>query len=141
MKRIRINEAELDKFSELQNPKKKPKDCHAAFSTNPSEDTWSFATWGLTPKQLREEVRNRSPKLDQVFGIFIELPDKRPKGGRFFIDWEGVYWKDRDLEKHRFVDWEFEGPRRIRSKPISIDDLPENLRGAFKVQQEKTGNQ
>jgi hypothetical protein len=105
MLRLQINKAEFDKFRELQNPKKKRHDCHAAFSTNPSEDTWRFVTLGLTPQQLRVEVRNQSPILDQIFGIFIELPDKHPKGGRFFIDFEGVFWKDTQKGRHRFVEW------------------------------------
>jgi hypothetical protein len=109
LKPIRINKAEFDKFRDLQNPKKMRNDCHAAFSTNPSEDTWRFETFGLTREQLRVEVRNQSPKLDQVFGLFIE---ERPTGGRFLIDDLGVYWKDSEKNEHRFVEWKPEEPLR-----------------------------
>jgi hypothetical protein len=127
--KIRINKAEFDKILELQNPKKKLKDCHAAFSTNPSEDTWRFETFGLTPEQLRVEVRNGSPKLDRIFGIFIELPDKHPKGGRFFIDVEGVYWKDTERKKHRFVEWDAEGPL-VSLRPPAKSSFQEYLRNS-----------
>jgi len=127
-KQIRINKAEFDKFRELQNPKKKRNDCHAAFSTNPSEDTWRFETLGLTPAQLRAEVRNESPKLDQIFGIFIELPDKHPKGGRFFIDDKGAYWKDKGRNKHRFVEWMPEEPLRPPIRQYTLAERREQIR-------------
>ena len=128
MQKIRINRAEFDKFRELQNPKKKRNDCHAAFSTNTSEDTWRFETLGLTPDQLRVEVRNQSPKLDQILGIFIELPDKRPAGGRFFIDDDGAYWKDQKKNKHRFVEWWSEEPLRPPIKQLTLAELREKIR-------------
>jgi hypothetical protein len=122
LKEIRINKAEFDKFRELQNPEKMRHDCHAAFSTNPSEDTWRFETFGLTREQLRTEVRNQSPKLDQIFGIFIEI---RPIGGRFFIEEVGVYWKDQKKEKHWFVEWLPEEPLRPPPPPPRSQTLAE----------------
>ncbi|MGA3373572.1 MAG: hypothetical protein ABSC48_17625 [Terracidiphilus sp.] len=107
---IRINRAEFDQFKKLQ--VKEHGYCHAAFSTNLSENTWPFETFGFTPEQLRKEIRKRSPKLDQIVGLFIELPDKHPKGGRFFIDFRGAYWKDRDKKVHRFVEWIPDEPLR-----------------------------
>jgi hypothetical protein len=127
MKQITLTRAEFRKFRELQNPRKRRNDCHAAFSTNPSEATWRFETFGLTPKQLRVEVCSRSPKLDQVFGIFIELPDKHPKGGRFFIDSEGAYWKDAGKDKHRFIEWRFEGPPLETKSPEEQSALREEI--------------
>ncbi|MGD1108661.1 MAG: hypothetical protein ABR865_16610 [Terracidiphilus sp.] len=124
MKQITLTKAEFDKFRELQNPKKKRNDCHAAFSTNPSEDTWRFETFGLTPEQLRVEVRNQSPRLDQVFGIFIELPDKLPKGGRFFVDDQGAYWKDAEKRRHKFVESKLDEPLE---QPIRQMNRPELL--------------
>jgi hypothetical protein len=140
MLRLRINKADFDKFRDLQSPKKKRNDCHAAFSTNPSEDTWRFETLGLTPEQLRIEVRNQSPKLDQIFGIFIELPDKHPKGGRFFIDVKGVYWKDAEKNKHRFVEWIPEEPLRMPSKQITFPEF-EALATKIKAQEKSTNNE
>ncbi len=122
LKQIRINKAEFDKFQELQNPKKKRKDCHAAFSTNPSEETWRFETYGLTREQLRVEVRNQSPKLDQVFGLFIE---RRPTGGRFLIDDAGAYWKDEKRTPHRFVEWVLDEPLRLTIKQPTLAELRE----------------
>ena len=121
LKQIRINKAEFDKFRELQ--KTIRKDCHAAFSTNLSEIPWPFVTFGLTPEHLRAELRKVSPKLDQVVGIFIELPEKRQKGGRFLIDDLGAYWKDEEKVPHRFVEWVSEEPLRTPIKQITYSEL------------------
>ncbi len=120
MKLIRINKAEFDKFRELQI--KKRTDCHAAFSSNLSENPWPFVTLGLTPEQLREMVRNLSPRLDQIVGIFVELRQST-SGGRFFIDYEGAYWKDKDKKEHRFIQWIPEGPLKSELPLISYDEL------------------
>jgi len=117
VKPIRISKAEFDQFRKLQIVKRN--DCHAAFSSNLSENPWPFVTLGLTPEQLREKVRNLSPKLDEVVGIFVELRQST-SGGRFFIDHEGVYWKDRDKNKHRFIEWLSNEPLRSEVKPMQI---------------------
>ncbi len=117
MKPIRISKAEFDKFRELQ--RKKRGDCHAAFSSNLSENPWPFVTFGLTPEQLREKVLERSPKLIQLVGVFIEI---RPTGGRFFVDEQGVYWKDAQKRRHRFVEWK---PDERLREPIKQPSWPE----------------
>jgi hypothetical protein len=124
MKLMRITKAEFDAFIVLQSSKsRKPKGCNAAFSTNPSEDAWSFVTWGTTPQQLRKEVRQRSPILDEVVGVFIGLPNKHPRGGRFFIDLEGVYWKDQKSDKHRFVEWVPEEPLETPPRTVTYSEM------------------
>jgi hypothetical protein len=120
MKTIRINKTEFDKFRELQ--KKKRGDCHAAFSSNLSENPWPFVTFGLTPEQLREEVLERSPKLIQIVGIFVELREST-SGGRFFIDFDGVYWKDKDTNKQWFVEWKLDEPLQQSIKQLSRSEL------------------
>lgn len=126
MKQIRVNKAEFDKFRSLQI--KKRNDCHASFSTNPSEENWPFATYGLTPARFREEVRKLSPKLDEVVGIYLQC---REKGGRFFIDPSGVYWKDAGKRRHRFVEWRPEEPLQNESGPLTIQKL-RAIRDAYK---------
>jgi hypothetical protein len=93
----------------------------------------------LTPQHLREELRKVSPILDQIVGIFIELSDKPQKGGRFLIDVDGVYWKDTEKIKHRFVEWnsndnlgpcvprELTLPARLAERKIQEQKKAENL--------------
>ena len=102
MKPIRISKGEFDRFRELQIEKRN--DCHAVFSSNLSEIPWPFKTWGPTPAHLRESLQSQSPILDQIEGMFIEIRQST-SGGRFFIDYEGVYWKDNEKSRHRFVEW------------------------------------
>ncbi len=125
MKTIRINKAEFDKFRELQLEKRN--DCHAAFSSNLSEDPWPFVTFGLTPEQLREKVLERSPKLMQIVGIFVELRQST-SGGRFLIDYDGVYWKDSNKNEHRFVEWKPDEPLCQPVKQMTRQELVAQIR-------------
>jgi hypothetical protein len=83
----------------------KRNDCHAVFSTNLKEIPWPFVTTKRTPEHLREYLRNQSPILDQIISIFVEIREST-NGGRFFIDHEGVYWKDLEKHTHRFIEWD-----------------------------------
>jgi hypothetical protein len=134
MKTVGINRAEFDEFRRLQ--VKMRNDCHAAFSTNLAEIPWPFVTLGLTPQQLRKKIRELFPKLDQLVGIFIELPDKRPRGGRFFIDVDGAYWKDAEKKQHRFVLWKPDEPLREPIEPPSWAELRQRQMNASKLRKQ-----
>jgi hypothetical protein len=96
---ITITRSEFKQFVELQ--VKKRKGWRAVFSTNLSEELWPFVTLGLTPEELRNELRRRMPLLDRIVGIYIE---HRQSGGRFFINDEGVFWKT-DEGLKIFIKW------------------------------------
>jgi hypothetical protein len=61
-----------------------------------------------------------SPILIQIVGIFL---DKRPNGGRFFIDKIGAYWKDKDKTRQTFVEWIPEEELTIEVQPLSRSEL------------------
>jgi hypothetical protein len=108
---IKITRSEFDTFRDLQDKDKRRKDWHAVFSTNFSENTWPFETYGLTPEKLRKEIQAKSPILVRIAGIYIEV---RPSGGRFFINREGVFLRPDDVYE-QFIRWDFgkDAPRPI----------------------------
>jgi hypothetical protein len=129
MREIPINRAQYQEFRKLQT--KTRGDCHAAFSTNLAENPWAFETFGLTPEELRKELEKRSPLLLEVVGLFVEerrRVETGPAGGRFFIDADGCYWKDKSKTRHRFVKWHTKETLQNSPQPLTIQGLQELMR-------------
>ncbi len=78
-------------FEAIKKLAKRFTDEGASFSTNPKEELWASPNWGLTPEENREHIQSAIKLLTQIKERLLAL---RPKGGRFFIDSCGAYYKD-----------------------------------------------
>ena len=102
MRTIRINPKEYSTLCKLS--KENSHGYDAVFSTN-KKITWPKATQGLTPHAKRTDVSEYST-------IFLKIEeamlDYRGKPGRFFINTNGVYYKENDVLKTevQFIQWD-----------------------------------
>jgi hypothetical protein len=134
MKALEVTREQFDEFKKLQ--VKRRWDWPATFSTNSRGSIWPYVTNGRTPEYDRTDVRGVSPLLDEIADRYTAL---REEGGRFFIGWNGAFWRSGDDDHlHKIVCWE---DMRPPIRQTSIDDLPEYLRSAFQAQQKKVENQ
>jgi hypothetical protein len=101
VKTLEITPEQFKKFKELQ--VKKRWDWPATFSTNAQGSIWPYVTNGRTPEENRTDVRGDSPLLDQVADIYTAL---REEGGRFFIGWDGAFWRSANDDRPKtIVSW------------------------------------
>ena len=85
---VRITHSEFEEFRRLQ--VRYRWDWPAVFSTN-SREIWPWVVYGRTREELRLNVRGLSIIVDRVTSEYLE---RRPEGGRFFIDEIGAYYKE-----------------------------------------------
>ena len=102
MRTIAITEDEYTQLIQLQ--KKPRRDWDAWFGSNWYEDIWPSLTQGLTPLQMREQVRGRIPLLDEIADEYGKV---KPILGRMFIDRRGAFYKPRNKKEIQFVRFEF----------------------------------
>src|SRR5205085_1983326 len=101
---VRIITISKTEFSELKLLQKKPRrDWDAEFGSNWYEEIWPSPTQGLTPLQMREQVRGRIPVLDDIADEYSKV---RVGLGRMFIDRRGAFFK-RNRKEVQFVCFEF----------------------------------
>lgn len=89
MEPILVSQDELNDIRRLQI--KRRRDWPAVFSTNAHGEIWPFATYGYTNWHDREDVRGFSRVIDEVAERYRQI---RCRGGRFFIDNSGSYYRD-----------------------------------------------
>lgn len=88
MRRVTLTESELQQLRDIQIRYRL--DWPAAFSINSKCEIWPYVTNGLTPHEIREDVRGVSPVLRHVGDFFLGV---RENGGRFFVDDRGAFYK------------------------------------------------
>ena len=98
MLRLRLTRQEVGELRQLQ--ARRRWDRLIPFSVNCQRKTWAFATWGLTPEEMRREVGGLSDKLDVIAEEYLRV---RESGGRFFLNREGAFYKDSDKNPIPFV--------------------------------------
>ena len=89
---IEIHRSELEDFKRLQVQQRW--DWPATFSISPKGTIFPFCGYGHTPEIVRTDVRGFSPLLDQIGDDFLAERDGGGCGGRFFISYEGVYYRN-----------------------------------------------
>ncbi len=99
MRRVTLTGTELQLLHDLQI--KYRLDWPATFSINSNSVIWPYVTNGLTPHEIRENVRGVSPALDQIGDFFLGV---RENGGRFFVDERGAFYKP-DRHEIQFVEF------------------------------------
>jgi hypothetical protein len=101
MKELEITREQFDEFKRLQ--VKKRWDWPATFSTNSKGPIWPYVTNGKTRQEARNDIRGISPLLDQVADIYTA---RREEGGRFFIGWDGAFWRSgNDASLQTIASW------------------------------------
>jgi hypothetical protein len=79
-------------------------DWPAVFSANFHGQIWAFSTYGYTKTRKRRYVTGDSPIID---AIVVHYLTERLPGGRVFLDEEGAFWKDQQLQLHQFVRFDY----------------------------------
>ena len=101
MKEIEITREQFDEFKRLQ--VKKRWDWPATFSTNSHGSIWPYVTNGKTQLEDRTDVRGESRLLDEIADRYTAI---REDGGRFFIGWDGAFWRsENDDRPQTIVRW------------------------------------
>ena len=100
---LKITRSEFTEFRNLQH--KRRWDWPATFSANRKDEIWPYRTSGLTPLELRKNLRGVSPLLDR---IATKYRMARPKLGRFFINDRGAFYKDDAKIEYQFVEFVWE---------------------------------
>ena len=81
----------LEAFRDLRNYQVRHRsDWHAVFSTNQFAELWPFARWGNTPLPERVELPDAPDILRAITSEYLSVS---PKGGRFFINRAGAFFK------------------------------------------------
>jgi len=108
MKALEITRDQFDEFKKLQ--VKKRWDWPATFSTNSQGSIWPYVTNGRTPIEDRNNVRGESPLLDEIADRYTTM---REEGGRFFIGWNGAFWRsENDDRPQTIVSWKDMRPQQ-----------------------------
>ena len=132
MKVLEITREQFDGFKKLQ--VKKRWDWPATFSTNSKGPIWPYVTNGRTPEKDRNDVRGVSPLLDEIADRYTAM---REEGGRFFIGWNGAFWRsekdDRILtvacwedmrppiKQLTYAELKAQSPKKREQRPANID--------------------
>lgn len=98
MREIRISLKDVAELMQLQKTEKW--ESLAVFSANSYESSWAGTTYGHTPIEVREELTDVSPVLNQIKHLFL---GQREQGGRFFIKLDGAYFKNKEKQEIQFV--------------------------------------
>lgn len=93
MRRVTVTENEFQQLRDLQIRFRL--DWPAVFSINSNNVIWPYVTNGLTPQEVREDVKGLSSLLDAVGDFFLGL---RENGGRLFVDQRGAFYKSGNQE-------------------------------------------
>ncbi len=87
---LRVASGEIEELREVQIRYRT--DWPAVFSCNKYGEIWVFSTYGYTRSSRRVRIiGNRL--LEKIVGIYLQ---RRPEGGRFFVDESGVYIRPED---------------------------------------------
>jgi hypothetical protein len=122
MKQIEITRAEFEEIRMLHTEENRR--IPVSFSTNSDEDVWLSPDPKPVPLNDRVHVKHLSKRLAEVAKVFISCrPDRERAGGKFFLDWEGAFWKDESANVHRFVSWKSDEPLLTPIKPIDRSKL------------------
>lgn len=99
MKIVTISRQDMECIKRLQ--VKSRSDRLISFIVNPDGHVWAYLRRGYTGP-LAPDVRGRCRKLDEIADEFLQV---RNRGGRFFIDKKGVFYKDDELKGavHHFL--------------------------------------
>jgi hypothetical protein len=121
MMQVEITRAEFEEIRMLHTEENRR--IPVSFSTNSDEDVWLSPEQPVPPPD-RVHVKHRSKRLDSVARILISCrPDRERAGGKFFIDWEGAFYKDENANVQRFVSWKSDEPLQIPIKPVSRSEM------------------
>lgn len=78
-----------EEFQEFRDVQIRPRaEWPATFSCNGLEEVWPFISYGHTYEEQRTYLQGKIRLLDKIVKIVLQ---KRPEGGRFFINDEGVF--------------------------------------------------
>lgn len=102
---IPVHRSEIEDFKRLQVQQRW--DWPATFSVSPTGTIWPFCGYGHTPRIVRSDVRTFSPLLDEIADLFLENREGGGVGGRFFIDGQGVFYKNALSITVKFATFEF----------------------------------
>lgn len=106
--RLEVTDEELGQLRRMQiSPRG---DWPAVFSTNGNGEVWPFVTYNWTPHADRRDVQGEARVLDLIARFYI---DRRPEGGRFFIDDRGAFCSEPPDRKVQFVTFKL-----VESDPI-----------------------
>jgi hypothetical protein len=122
MKPIDITPKELEEIRKLHTEKNRG--MPVSFSTNSSEQIWLSPEPKPVPHADRVRVEHQSKRLDEVAKTLISCrSDRERAGGKFFINWEGAFWKDENATIHRFVSWNSDEPLQIPIEPMNRSEM------------------
>jgi hypothetical protein len=109
MKTLDVTKSQFVEFVKLQ--RKERLDWPATFSTNSEREIWPFITRSKTKQPDRHFVHGESKLLDEVAGRYSEFRELRESGGshisggRFHIDWDGVWGHFGENGLEKFIQW------------------------------------
>jgi hypothetical protein len=129
MKELEITREELDEVRMLH--AKENRGMPVSFSINNKERIWLSPGSGLIAPEKREYVEHLSNRLVEIGRRYVNHRDDRERaGGKFFIDWDGAFWKDEDAKPHRFICWKSNEPLQPTITQPTWAELREKQRAA-----------
>ena len=93
----------LDKLKTLERLERPP--AVVAFSCNAYRQVWPEETTQWHREDQRSYCQGKLQVLDEIVAMMLEV---RPNGGRFFVDWDGVFHRENWPNEERFIQFTWE---------------------------------